>query len=249
MELRLAGKVAIVTGASKGIGAGIAKALAAEGASIVVNYSSSKEGADRVVEQIIANKGKAIAIQGNVGNATDVKRLFEAAKKAFGTVNVVVNNAGVFKFEPVGAITEGEFHHEFNTNVLGPILTTQEALKYFPETGGSIVNISSGSSTNPSPNSSLYASTKGAIDTLSKALARELAPRRIRVNAVAPGATETEGAHRIGVMGSELEKQFIAATPLGRMGQPEDIAAVVVFLASDAAAWVTGERIAASGGL
>lgn len=249
MDLKLTGKVAVVTGASKGIGAAIAKGLAAEGASVIVNYASSKEGADRVVSAITAAGGKALAVQGNVASAADVKQLFAEAGKAFGRVDVVVNNAGIFKFDPVEAITEEEFLREYQTNVLGPILTTQEALKYFPESGGSIINISSIVSTNPGPNSSLYASTKGALDTLTKAHAKELAPRNIRVNIVAPGPTETEGAHRVGLIGSDLEKALVASTPLGRLGQPADIAAAVVFLASDAAAWITGDRLTASGGL
>ncbi|MDR3712098.1 MAG: glucose 1-dehydrogenase [Puia sp.] len=249
MDLKLAGKVAIVTGASKGIGAGIARGLAAEGASVVVNYSNGKDGADLVVKQITAAGGKAIAIQGNVDKAADVKRLFEDAKKAFGIVNVVVNNAGVYQFDPVETITEAEFHRQFDINVLGPILTTREALKHFPETGGSIINISSVVSSNPGANMSVYAATKGAVDTLTKAHAKELAPRKIRVNTIAPGATETEGTHRVGMIGSDFEKALVASTPLGRLGQPEDIAAAVVFLASDAAGWITGDKITPSGGL
>lgn len=249
MDLKLTGKVAVVTGASKGIGAAIAKSLGAEGASVVVNYASSKEGADRVVSAITAAGGKAVAVQGNVANAADVKQLFAEAGKAFGRVDVVVNNAGIFKFDPVEAVTETEFERQFQTNVLGPILTTREALPYFPESGGSIINISSGISTKPSANSSVYASTKGAVDTLTKALAIELAPRKIRVNTVSPGATETEGTHSLGLMDGDFLKTLIASTPLGRLGQPEDIASAVVFLASDAAAWITGDRLNASGGL
>jgi 3-oxoacyl-[acyl-carrier protein] reductase len=249
MDLKLAGKVAIVTGASKGIGAGIARGLAAEGASVVVNYSNGKEGAELVVKQIVAAGGKAIAVQASVSKAGDVKRLFEDAKTAFGTVNVVVNNAGVYQFDPVETITEEEFHRQFDINVLGPILTTREAVKYFPEAGGSIINIGSVVSTNPGANMSVYASTKGALDTLTKSHAKELASRKIRVNTIAPGATETEGAHRIGMIGTDVEKALVAATPLGRLGQPDDIAAAVVFLASDAAGWITGDKITPSGGL
>jgi 3-oxoacyl-[acyl-carrier protein] reductase len=246
---KVTGKVAIVTGASKGIGAALAKGLAAAGAAVAVNYSSGKAGAERTVSEITSNDGKAIAIQADVSKATDVKRLFEEMKKAFGSIDVLVNNAGVFRFEPFEAITEKEFHREFDTNVLGPILAIQEALKHFPASGGSIINSSSIASENPVPNSSLYSATKGAIDTITMALAKELGPRKIRVNAVAPGYTETEGTHGIGLVGSEQAQQMVSATPLGgRFGQPEEIAPVVVFLASDDAAWLTGERISASGG-
>jgi 3-oxoacyl-[acyl-carrier protein] reductase len=245
---KLTGKVAIVTGASKGIGAGIAKGLGAEGASVVVNYSSSKEGADRVVAEIKAKGGKAIAVQGDVSKAADVLRLFAETKKAYGTFDVLVNNAGVFEFEPLEAVTEAEFHREFNINVLGPILTTQEALKHFGPKGGSVINISSVASTSPVPNSVVYSATKGAVDSITRGLARELGARKIRVNTIAPGGVETEGTHRIGVIGSDFEKQIVSETPLGRFGQPEDIAQVAVFLASDDSGWLTGERISASGG-
>jgi 3-oxoacyl-[acyl-carrier protein] reductase len=248
MSLKLEGKIAVVTGASKGIGAGIAKGLAKAGASVVVNYSGSKEDADKVVEQITADGGNAVAVQGSVAKKAEVEQLFNMVKETYGRVDILVNNAGVFKFEPVEAVTEEEFNFEYGINVLGTIYTTQEALKHFPETGGNIVNISSVASTNPTPYSSLYSSTKGAVDTLSKALAKELAPRNIRVNVVAPGATDTEGARRLGFIDSDAIKGVIAATPLGRIGQPKDIADVVTFLASDDAAWLTGERIAASGG-
>jgi 3-oxoacyl-[acyl-carrier protein] reductase len=245
----LEGRVAVVTGASKGIGAAIAQALGAAGAAVVVNYASARDGADRVVAEIERGGGRARAVQADVSKPLEVDRLFEETVRVFGGVDVLVNNAGIFKFEPVEAVTPDEFRRHFETNVLGPFLTIQEALKRFPARGGSIVNISSGSSTHPSAGSSLYAATKGALDTLTMALANELGPRNIRVNTVAPGGTETEGAHRIGFMGSAAERAMIAATPLGRLGQPSDIAPVVVFLASDAAAWVTGERISASGGL
>jgi len=246
---RLTGKVAIVTGASKGIGAGIAKRLGVEGAAVVVNYSSSKEGADRVVAEITGGGGKAIAVQGDVSKADDVRRLFEEAKNAFGAVDVLVNNAGVFEFEPIEEVTEHEFHREFNTNVLGPILTIQQALKHFGPDGGSVINISSIASENPVPNSLVYSATKSAVDSITRVLSKELGARKIRVNTIAPGGVETEGTHRIGVIGSDFQKQMVAATPLGRFGQPEDIAQVAVFLASEDSRWVTGERIAASGGL
>ena len=246
---RLTGKVAVVTGASKGIGAGIAKALAAEGAAVVVNYASSKKDADRVVAEIAGKGGKAVAVKGDVSKASDVQRLFQETKTAFGAPDVLVNNAGVFEFEPIEDVTEDEFHREFNTNVLGTILAIQEAVKHFGPQGGSVINISSIASANPVPNSVVYSATKGAVDSITRGLAKELATRNIRVNAIAPGGVETEGTHRIGVIGSDFQKQMVADTPLGRLGQPEDIARVAVFLASEDAQWLTGERITASGGL
>ena len=245
----LKGKVAIVTGASKGIGAGIAKGMAEAGAAVVVNYASSKEGADRVVSEITGKGGKAIAIQGDVSKVADVKRLFAEANRAFGAPDVLVNNAGIFAFDPLEAVTEDEFHREFNTNVLGPILTIQEALKHFGAEGGSVINISSVVSTSAVPNSVVYSATKGAVDSIARVLGTELAARKIRVNTIAPGGVETEGSHSLGMIGSDFEKQIVADTPMGRPGQPEDIARVAVFLASDNARWLTGERIAASGGL
>jgi 3-oxoacyl-[acyl-carrier protein] reductase len=250
MSSRLTGKVAIVTGASKGIGAGIAKGLAAAGASVVVNYASSREGADRVVAEIAASgSGRAIAVQGDVAKADDVRHLFAAAKEAFGALDVLVNNAGVFQFDPLEAVTEDEFHREFNINVLGTLLATREALAHFGPAGGSVINISSIASTSSIANSAVYSATKGAVDSITRALAKELGERRIRVNAIAPGGVETEGVHRIGIIGSDFQKEMIAQTPLGRFGQPDDVARVAVFLASDDAAWVTGERLAVSGGM
>ena len=245
---KLNGKVAVVTGASKGIGAGIAKALAAEGASVVVNYATSKEGADKLVAEIVALDGKAYAVQGDVSKSADVKRVFEETKKTFGRADILVNNAGVFNFVALEDLTEEEYHRQFNTNVLGTLLASREALKHFGDSGGNIINVSSVISTNPLPGSSIYASTKGAIDTLTVELARELAPRKIRVNSIAPGMVETEGTITAGIKGSDLEKEVVAKTPLGRVGKPEDIAKVAVFLASEDSAWLTGERISASGG-
>jgi len=247
---KLTGKVAIVTGASKGIGAAVDKGLAEAGAAVAVNYSAGREGAERTVSEITNSGGKAIAIQADVSRAADVKRMFEETKEALGPVDVLVNNAGVFQFDPLEAITEKEFHREFDINVLGMILVTQEALKYFPRTGGSIINISSITSANPVPNSALYSGTKGAIDSISMALAKELGPRNIRVNIVAPGLVDTEGNRGSGFVGSAAGNAGAAATPLAaRFGKPEEIAPVIVFLASDDAAWLTGERISASGGL
>ncbi len=244
----LTGKVAVVTGASKGIGAAIAKGLAAAGAAVVVNYASSKEGAEHVVAEITGKGGKAIAVHGNVSEAKDVQFLFQETKKAFGSLDVLVNNAGVYAFGTLEAVTETEFHREFNINVLGTILATQEALKYFGPAGGSVINLSSVVSENPIPNSVVYSATKGAVDTITRGLAKELGGRKIRVNAIAPGLVETEGVHQLGFVGSDFEKHTVAETPLGRPGQPEDIARVAVFLASDNSGWLTGERITASGG-
>lgn len=249
MSLKLEGKVAIVTGASKGIGAGIAKDLANAGAKVAVNYASDKAGADKTVSEITANGGQAIAVQGSVTSTEDIARIFNQAKEAFGNIDIVVNNAGIYKFDAVQDVTAEEFNRQFHTNVLGPIFTTAEALKHFPETGGSIINISSVIATSPSPNAAVYAATKGALDTLTKTLALELAPKKIRVNTVSPGITETEGTHTAGVIGSEFEAQLVATTPLGRLGQPQDIAGIVTFLASDDAGWITGQRVNASGGL
>jgi 3-oxoacyl-[acyl-carrier protein] reductase len=246
---KLAGKVAVVTGASKGIGAGIAKSLGAEGAKVVVNYSSSKEGADRVVAEITSKGGKAIAVQGDVSKAADVERLFAETKKAFGSVDVLVNNAGVYQFAPLESVTEGDFHRMFGTNVLGLILATQEAVKHFGDKGGSVINIGSTASQITPPTTVVYTATKGAVDAITRVLAKELGPKKIRVNSINPGGVETEGVHTAGVIGSDWEKQMTAQTPLGRFGQPEDIAPIAVFLASADAGWLTGETLLASGGL
>ena len=249
MDLKLKDKVAVVTGSSKGIGAGIAKAFANAGAKVVVNYASSKEGAEKVVNEITKNGGTAIAIHGDVTKSADVKRLFEETKNAFGQLDILVNNAGIFKFEPLEAVTEDSFHAQMNTHVLGNILSTQNAVEMFGDGGGSIINISSTVSQNPLPGLVVYSAAKAAIDNMTKLLSKELGGRKIRINTIAPGVTETEGTHQGGIIGSELEKQMVAMTPLGRTGQPEDIAKVAVFLASDDANWVTGERITVAGGL
>jgi 3-oxoacyl-[acyl-carrier protein] reductase len=244
----LKGKVAVVTGASKGIGAATAKALAAAGAAVVVNYGSDKKGADSVAAAITAKGGKAVAVKADVAKSADVRRLFEEAKTAFGRIDILVNNAGVYQFQPLDEITEDSFHRHFNTNVLGTLLTTKEAAKYFGPNGGSVINISSVASETATPTASVYSATKGAVDTLSRVLAAELGPRKIRVNVIAPGGVETEGTHTAGVIGSDFEKSMISKTALGRLGQPDDIARVAVFLASDDSGWLTGERVVASGG-
>lgn len=246
---KLNNKVAVVTGASKGIGAGIAKALAAEGASVVVNYASSKSGADAVVAEIVKNGGKAIAVQGDVGKALDVQRLFAETKKAFGTLDVLVNNAGVYQFAALGEITEEQFHRQFNTNVLGLLLATQEAAKLFGPNGGSVINIGSTASQLTPPTTAVYTATKGAVDAITHVLAKELGPQKIRVNSINPGMVETEGTHTAGVIGSDFQKHFESQTPLGRIAQPSDIAPIAVFLASQDSGWLTGETLLASGGL
>jgi 3-oxoacyl-[acyl-carrier protein] reductase len=245
---RLEKKVAVVTGASKGIGAGIAKGLAAEGASVVVNYASSREGADKVVAEIKAQGGKAIAVQGDVAKAADLERVFAETKKAFGRLDVLVNNAGVYEFAPIGDVTEKQFHRMFDTNVLGPILATREAAKYLGE-GGSVINVGSVASTSGPAASAVYSATKGALDSVTRALANELGPKKIRVNSVNPGPVETEGVHAAGFIGSDFLKGAIAQTPLGRIGQPDDIAPIAVFLASEESGWMTGVTLVASGGL
>ena len=245
---RLSGKAAVVTGASKGIGAGIAKALAAEGAAVVVNYASSKEGAEKVVAEIRAKGGKAVAVQGDVAKTADVKKIFAEAKHAFGRLDILVNNAGVYNLLPLEALSEEEFHRHFNTNVLGLLLATQEAVNHFDD-GGSVINIGSAVTELNPPNSVVYTATKGAVDAVTRVLAKELGPRKIRVNSINPGVVETEGTNAAGFVGSEFEKQIIAQTPLGRIGQPDDIAPVAVFLASDDLRWVTGDMLVVSGGL
>ncbi len=246
---KLAGKVALVTGASKGIGAAIAVQLAAAGASVVVNYASSKAGADKVVAEITAAGGRAVAIQGDVAQPADITRLLDGTKKAFGKLDILVNNAGVYEFLPLEAITPEHFHRHFNINVLGLILTTQEAVKLFPATGGSVINVGSVVTAITPPNSAVYTGTKGAVDAVTGVLAKELGPRKIRVNALNPGVIETEGTHTAGVIGSDLEKWALSQTPLGRTGQPRDIASIAVFLASDDSGWLTGELIRAGGGM
>lgn len=245
---KLGGKVAVVTGASKGIGASIAKHLAAEGAAVVVNYASSKAGADKVVAEITGKGGKAIAVQGDVSKKADIERLFAETKKSYGTVDVLVNNAGIYEFSPLENVTEEHFHKQFNLNVLGLLLTTQEAVKHFPATGGSVVNISSVAGPRPVANASVYSATKGAVDSITKALAKELGPKKIRVNSLNPGMVETEGVHAAGIAESDFRKQIEATTPLGRIGQPDDIGKVAAFLASDDAGWVTGETLFVAGG-
>lgn len=243
----LSGKVAIVTGASKGIGAAIARRLAGAGAAVAVNYASDKAGADRVVEEIVGKGGKAVAVQADVAKSADVKRLFTETKAKLGTPSILVNNAGVYSFAPVEAVTVEEFHRQFGANVLGTLLASKEAVAAFDGAGGSIINLSTIASVNPVPNSVVYSSSKAAVDTMTRALALELAPKKIRVNAIAPGATETEGTKTMG-LSMEAAKAMGMVMPMGRMGQPDDIARVAVFLASDQSSWLTGERISASGG-
>ena len=246
---KLEGKVAIVTGASKGIGASIATHLAESGAAVVVNYASSKEGADRVVGEIEGKGGRAVAVQADMAKADDVERLFSDAKTAFGRLDIVVNNAGVYEFMPLEQITEAHFHRQFDVNVLGLLLAAKEAVKHFGADGGSIVNISSVASTAAPPNASVYSATKAAVDAVTRSLAKELGPRRIRVNAINPGMVETEGWRTAGLEESDFRKQVEAQTPLGRIGRPQDIAPAAVFLASEDAAWITGETLHISGGM
>jgi 3-oxoacyl-[acyl-carrier protein] reductase len=245
---KLANKVALVTGASKGIGAGIAKALAADGASVVVNYSTSKEGADKVVAEIKAKGGKAVAVQGDFSKKEDIGKVFAETKKTFGRLDTVVNNAGVYEFAPLGDVTVAQFHKMFDLNVLGLILSSQEALKYFGPEGGSIINIGSVASSSNPPTASVYTATKGAVDSVTRTLSKELGPKNIRVNSINPGMVETEGVHTAGFIGSDFQRSIEAQTPLGRIGQPKDIAPVAVFLASDDSSWLTGELILAGGG-
>ena len=245
---KLANKVAVVTGASKGIGAAIAKHLAAEGASVVVNYASSKSGADKVVDEITKRGGQAIAVQADVAKPADITRLFAETTKAFGRVDILVNNAGIYDFQPLEAITTEHFHKQFDLNVLGLILTTQEAVKHFPASGGNVINVSSVVSSRGVPAGAVYSATKAAVDAVTRALAAELGPRKIRVNSINPGMVVTEGFTSMGIHESDMRKQVEAATPLGRIGQPEDIAPAVAYFASDDSAWVTGETLYLTGG-
>jgi 3-oxoacyl-[acyl-carrier protein] reductase len=247
---KLEGKVAVVTGASKGIGAAIARDLAAEGAAVVVNYASSKEGAERVVAEIKRNGGKAIAVQADIAKASDIRRLFAETKKAFGRLDILVNNAGIYEFAPLESVTPEHFHKQFDLNVLGLILASQEAARYFGPGGGAIVNLSSVVSTTAPPNASVYSATKAAVDAVTRSLAKELGPRKIRVNSINPGMVETEGTTSAGVIAgeSDFRKQFESQAPLGRIGQPQDIAPAAVFLASSDAGWMTGETLYIAGG-
>ena len=246
---KLKGKVAVVTGASKGIGAGIAKALGAEGASVVVNYASDKSGADKTVAEITKAGGKAVAVGASVAKSGDIEKLFAETKKAYGKVDILVNNAGVYAFTPLEDVTEEEINRIYSTNVTGLLLTTKAAVKLFPSEGGSVINIGSVVSELTPPNSSIYTGTKGAVDAITRVLAKELGPKKIRVNAVNPGLTITEGVQSAGIAGSDFENNTVADTPLGRAGKPEDIADVVTFIASDDARWITGSLLQAGGGL
>jgi 3-oxoacyl-[acyl-carrier protein] reductase len=244
----LTGKVAVVTGASKGIGAAIAKALAADGASVVVNYATSKEGADAVVAKIVKAGGNALAVRGNVSKPAEAQAIIDAAVKAFGRLDILVNNSGVYEFGPIEAVSEENFHKMFNINVLGVLLATQAAVKHM-NAGGSIINIGSVVSRTAPANSTVYTATKASVDAITGVLSKELGPKKIRVNSINPGVVETEGTHTAGIIGSDFEKGLVAQTPLGRTGQPGDIAAVAAFLASENSAWLTGESIIAGGGL
>lgn len=246
---KLTGKVAVVTGASKGIGAGIAKALGAAGASVVVNYASDKAGAEKTVADITKSGGKAVAIAASVANSADIDKLFTETRTAFGKIDILVNNAGVYSFSPLEAVTEQEINRIFTTNVTGLLLTTKAAVPLFPAEGGSVINIGSVVSESTPPNSSIYTGTKGAVDAITRVLAKELGPKKIRVNAVNPGLTITEGTQSTGIAGSDFESNAVAQTPLGRTGKPDDIADVVTFIASDDARWVTGSLLQAGGGL
>lgn len=247
MPKKLEGKVAVVTGASKGIGASIALHLAKEGASVVVNYSSSKEGAQKVVSEIVKNGGKAIAVQANVANPKEVEKLFSETKKAFSKLDILINNAGIYEFAPIEEITVENYHKTFDLNVLGLLLVTKEALKYFGSSG-SIVNMSSIASKYSFPNAAVYCASKAAVDAITRSLGQELGPRKIRVNCVNPGIIETEGTKSTGILDSEMRKNYELETPLGRIGQPEDVASAVTFLASDDASWITGETLFITGG-
>lgn len=249
MAGRLAGKVAIVTGASKGIGAGIARQLASEGAAVVVNYASSKEGADRIVNEITAKGGKAVAVQAHVAKPADLDRLFSETRKAFGKLDILVNNAGIYEFSPITDVTEEHYYKQFDTNVLGVLLASKKAADYFGPDGGSIVNISSVVSSFAPPNSAVYTGTKGAVDAITRTLANELGPRKIRVNAINPGMVLTEGAQAAGFDSGDFRKEVESKTPLGRIGQVDDIAPAAAFFASSDAQWITGETLVIAGGL
>jgi 3-oxoacyl-[acyl-carrier protein] reductase len=249
MSKKLEGKVAVVTGASKGIGASIATHLAAEGASVVVNYANSRQGAERVVAEIVSKGGKAVAVQADVAKEADIRRLFDETKKAFGKLDILVNNAGIYEFAPLENVTAEHFHKQFDLNVLGLLLTTREAVKQFGTSGGSIINISSVVGASPQPNASVYSATKAAVDAVTRSLAKELGPRNIRVNSINPGMVETEGLHSAGMSGGDFRKQVEAQTPLGRIGQPQDIAPAAVFFASDDSRWITGETLLIAGGM
>jgi 3-oxoacyl-[acyl-carrier protein] reductase len=248
MSKKLNGKVAVVTGASKGIGASIALHLAEAGAAVVVNYSSSKEGADRVVSEIVGNGGRAVAVQADLAREGDVRRLFADTKTAFGRVDVLVNNAGIYEFAPLEAVTVEHYRRQFDLNVLGLLLATREAAKLFPASGGSVINISSVVATSPLPNASVYSATKAAVDAVTKSLAIELGPKKVRVNSINPGMVETEGMHAAGIAESDMRRTVEAQTPLGRIGMPKDVAPAAVFLASEDAAWITGVTLHISGG-
>jgi len=245
---KLTGKVAVVTGASKGIGASIAKHLAAEGASVIVNYASSKAGADKVVEEIKADGGKAVAVQADVAKKADIDRLFAETAKAYGRLDILVNNAGIYEFGPLENVTEETFHKQFNLNVLGLLLTTQKAAEKFDAAGGSVINVSSLVGVNPLPGASVYSASKAAVDAITKSLSKELGPKKIRVNSINPGMIETEGVHTAGFMEGDFRKQVEAQTPLGRIGQPNDVASVATFLASTDSAWISGETFLVAGG-
>jgi 3-oxoacyl-[acyl-carrier protein] reductase len=248
MARKLEGKVAVVTGASKGIGAAIAKQLAAEGASVVVNYASSKEGADRVVNEIKKDGGKAVALQSDIAKPADIERLFTETKKAYGRLDILVNNAGIYEFAPLGDVSPEHYKKQFDLNVLGLILASKEAANYFDSNGGSIINISSLAGVQGTPNASVYSATKGAVDVVTKSLAKELGPRKIRVNSINPGMVDTEGFRSAGIDESDFRRQVESATPLGRIGKPEDISPAAVFFASNDSSWITGETLVIAGG-
>ncbi len=246
---KLQGKVAIVTGASKGIGAGIARQLASEGATVVVNYASSKDAAEKVVKEITSKGGKAVAIQADMAKQADIERLFAETNKQFGKLDILVNNAGIYEFSPIEGITGEHFHKQFDLNVLGLVLASKEAAKYFDGDGGSIINLSSLVSMSPVANASVYSATKGAVDAITKSLSKELGPRKIRVNAINPGMVLTEGVQTAGLDQSDFRKDLESRTPLGRIGKVEDIAPAAVFFASNDSAWITGETLVIAGGL